>query len=311
MNMKKFIIDKSKMLNIDIIGFTDCEPLIDIEEYLLYRIDNGLATEFEERDIKKRVDPKISMGNCKSIIVIGLSYNVENNESIDFVLKGSLSRSSWGIDYHKVLKQRLQSLADEISKVVEFQYQIYVDQGPLVERELAKKAGVGYYGKNCNIINKDYGSFIFLGYMLTDLGVVSDEIVLADSCDDCDLCIRACPTSALGYDYKLNPKRCISYLTQCKGDIPEELAQKMGIKIYGCDTCQIVCPKNKDVIKNSNKEFLPLDTKGAIDIEELMNMTNREFKLKYGAMAGSWRGKKRLQRNATIALENIKWNKNW
>lgn len=310
MNLKKFIIDKSKELNIDMIGFTDGGPLKNIEEYLNYRFKNNRYTEFEEADIKKRIDPKLTMPNCNTIIVIALSYNVDYNEKPDYEFKGSLSKSSWGIDYHKVLKNKLELLVDEIKKVKDFDYKSFVDTGPLVDRELAYKAGIGYYGKNCSIINEKYGSFIFIGYMLTDLEIEEYDIPVESQCGECDLCLKACPTNALDNSYRLNPRKCISYLTQTKEEIDDELKGKMGIKIYGCDTCQMVCPQNKFINKSCHEEFLPTVTKGALDLKELLTISNREFKQKYGHMSGSWRGKGVLKRNAINALNNIKTSTN-
>lgn len=311
MNLRKYIIDKSKELNIDIIGFTNSEPLFGLEEYLQYRKANNLETEFEEEDIKKRIDPSLTLQGCKSIIVIGLSYNVDFDEKPDFGYKGTLSRSSWGMDYHKVLKNKIELLIEEVKKVKEFEYKYFVDTGPLVDRELAYRAGIGYYGKNCSIINEEYGSFIFIGYILTDLEIEDYDKRKENQCGDCDLCLRACPTNALVQPFRLNPKKCISYLTQAKGELNVDLKGKMGIKIYGCDTCQLVCPKNKNVKKSIHEEFIPRITKGIVDIQELLIMTNREFKDKYGHMAGAWRGKKILQRNAINALENQKNSMNY
>ena len=305
LDMKQYILNKSEELNIDIIGFTDGE-LLNIRNYLKYRIENNLNTEFEEVDIDKRTDPKLTFPDCKSIIVIGISYNIDFESKKLDILKGTLSRSSWGLDYHRVLKEKIENLIHEIKKVVEFNYKYFVDTGPLIDRELAKKASIGYYGKNCSIINKEYGSFIFLGYILTDLNIEFENGYMEDECGDCDLCMKACPTNALEGPYKLNPKRCISYLTQTKDTIPEELLNKMGMKIYGCDTCQLVCPKNKDVRKSLHRGFIPELTNGVIDIEELFSISNRQFKEKYGSMAGSWRGKNILKRNAIIALGNMK-----
>ena len=309
MNLKSIIIEKSKQLNIDKIGFTDGLPLYNIEEYLKSRLESGLQTEFEEEDIQRRIDPRLTFPECKSIIVIAISYNVYFNEKSDKTLTGSLSKSSWGLDYHKVLKEKMDKLILEIKTIKNFNYKSYVDTGPLVERELAHKAGIGYYGKNCSIINDDYGSFIFIGYIMTDLEIESNEEGLESECGECDLCIRACPTNALE-SYKLNPKRCISYLTQTKDIIPVEFRSKMGIKLYGCDTCQQVCPKNKGVKFSSHNEFVPYITRGRMDVAELFSMSNREFKNKYGSMAGSWRGKNVLKRNAIISLGNMKDKKN-
>ena len=304
--IKEYIIKKSKELNIDLIGFADGNPLLDIKEYLHQRINNSINTEFEEIDIEKRIDPKLTFPDCRSIIVIGLSYNVDYKMDDSNILKGSLSKSSWGIDYHKVLREKIEELIHEIRKEIDFNCKYFVDTGPLVDRELAKKAGIGYYGKNCSIINKEYGSFIFFGYILTDLDIDIEERVVEDECGDCNLCVKACPANSLDGKNSMNPKRCISYLTQTKEIIPEELMEKMGIRIYGCDTCQLICPKNKGVKKSTHREFIPELTKGIIEIEELLNMTNRQFKEKYGSMAGSWRGKNILKRNSIIALGNMK-----
>lgn len=303
MNLKQFIIDKAKELNIDLIGFTDCKLLDNLKDYLIMRKLENREIEFEEKDIEKRINPKLIFPSCKTIIVIAMSYNNDFNYVSDYDLKGKVSKSSWGLDYHVVLKDRLKKLIMEIKKIKEFSYKHYVDTGPLIERELARKAGIGYYGKNCSIINDEYGSFIFIGYILTDIDMPVDSPILANKCGDCNLCIKACPTGALEGPFRFNPKKCISYLTQTKMDIPYELREKMGTSIYGCDICQLVCPKNKGVKKSNHIEFL--SNKGYIDIKELLFMSNREFKKKYGSMAGAWRGKNILKRNAIIALGNI------
>lgn len=313
--LNQYILDKSKQLNIDICGFTDSSPLYNLREYLIYREENNIMTEFEEKDIMKRIDPKLTLPSCKSIIVIGISYNVDYQQEAKELPtsenhlvtppKGYLSRASWGIDYHLVLREKMQELILEIQKVKDFNYRYFVDTGPLVERELAKRAGIGYYGKNCSIINDEYGSFIFIGYILTDLDLDYSEGI-KNKCGDCNLCIEACPTGALEGEYKFNPKKCISYLTQTKENIPLELRKKMGSKIYGCDTCQLVCPKNKGIKKTNHKEFSPEITSGYINIEELLEISNKEFKRKYGSMAGAWRGKNILRRNGIITLGNMK-----
>ena len=308
-NINEYVIKKSKELDIDIIGFTDSSPFLGAKEILLRRQKENKQTEFEEKDIEKRINPLITLDSCKSIIVIGISYNIDNHDKVEFGLRGRLSRSSWGIDYHKVLNNKLELLIKELEKELDFEYKSFVDTGPLIDRELAKRAGIGYFGKNCSIINDDYGSFIFLGYILTNLKLDS-SVKVEGKCGDCNLCIKACPTKALEEHYSLNPKRCISYLTQTKENIPLEFREKMGITIYGCDTCQNVCPKNKEIIKSNHKEFIPEITKGYMDIEELLFISNKEFKKRYGNMSGSWRGKTILKRNAIIALGNMKKEEN-
>lgn len=310
MDLKEYIVDKSKELNIDLIGFSDCKPFYNLKDYLIERKKDNKQTEFEEEDIDKRIDPKLTFPECKTIIAIGLSYNTTFDEKPDYRIKAVLSRSSWGIDYHIVLKNKISMLIKEIEKVISFKYKYFVDTGPLVDREIARRAGIGYYGKNCSIINDQYGSFIFIGYILTDLPIDEYSSPVKSKCGDCDLCLRACPTKALEGPYRVNPKRCLSYLTQTKNMIPYELREKMGTRIYGCDTCQMVCPKNKGIKIPNHPEFMPIKTKGYMDIEELLTISNSEFKKKYGEMAGSWRGKSILKRNGIIALGNMRSKEN-
>lgn len=309
--LKQYIINKSKELNIDIIGFTHNGSFLDAKEYLIERFEKKIQTEFEEKDIEKRINPLLTLSSCKSIIVLGISYNVDRIGPIpnEPKLKGLLSKSTWGLDYHNILKDKMEKLIQEINKVKDFEYKYFVDTGPLIDREVAKRAGVGYFGKNCSIINNEYGSFIFLGYILTNLEILPDNEINED-CGDCSLCIKSCPTGALEEPYRVNPKKCISYLTQTKDDIPLYLRDKMSIKIYGCDTCQLVCPKNKGIKKPNHKEFYPEVTNGYMDLEELLHISNKQFKIKYGHMAGSWRGRGLLKRNAIIALGNMKKEEN-
>ncbi|MDY0236495.1 MAG: tRNA epoxyqueuosine(34) reductase QueG [Gudongella sp.] len=303
--LRETILEKAKKIGIEMIGFTRADPFYSIESILKERIAENNSPEFEEKNIEIRLDPKKTMENCKSIIVIGLSYYTDMERKDIPNIKGSLSRSSWGIDYHRVLTEHMKRLVDELEETIEFESMIFTDTGPLVDRELAYRAGIGYYGKNCSLINPKYGSFFFIGYILTNLDIAENDILLQNQCGDCELCLKACPTNALLGSGKLDTKRCISYLTQTKKPIKEELARKMGIKIYGCDTCQLVCPKNRGIEKSTHIEFKPYKTGGFVDIEELVEMSKRAFNSKYGDMSGSWRGKNVLIRNSLIALNNI------
>lgn len=306
MDLKQYIIDKSKDINIDIIGFAKVEKLDRMYDFLKKRKEKGYNIDFEEKDIFLRTDPSLLMPESRTIIAIGISYNIEYKIIYPKEVRwhGLLSKSSWGEDYHRVLRNKMEMLVNEISKVADFKYTICVDTCPLIDREVAKKAGIGWYGKNCSIINDEFGSFIFLGYILTDLYLKENQKV-EEKCGNCKLCMDACPVGAIQEGYIINTKRCISYLTQTKDNIPYELREKMGTKIYGCDTCQHVCPKNKKVLKGNSKEFVPELTNGIIDIKEIMTISNKEFKAKYGSMSGAWRGKNILKRNAIIALANI------
>ena len=304
MDIGKYIMKKSKELDIDIIGFTSCEPLHGLKGYLMERKNIGRETEFEERDMEKRMNPRATLPGCKSIVVVGISYNSEFKPRPSRKPWGKLSRSSWGLDYHEVLWDRMERLIGAIQEKRGFNYKCFVDTGPLVDRELARNAGIGYYGKNCSIINPKYGSFIFIGYILTDLDIEVKPTVLEEECGICTQCIKACPTGALESPYGFNPMKCISYLTQTKERIPYELRKHMGNSIYGCDICQNVCPKNRNIAMGNYKEFIPRDDKGYIDIEGILSISNKDFNAKFGSMAGAWRGRNIWRRNAIIALGN-------
>ncbi len=316
MDLKNYIIDKSKEIGIDIIGFTNADNFEDIDKVLEKRRAKNYETEFEEVDIKKRISPKQILETGESIIVIGVNYYLNIQDKIDCKKnkpKGKLSKSSIGKDYHILLKHKMELLVDEIKKLeINFDYFIGVDTTPLLDRYLAKQAGVGWYGKNSNIINEKHGSFIFLGYVITSLEIKEDSSI-EDKCGDCNRCIRSCPVGAIKTNYELNATRCISYLTQTKDEIEYDLREKMGIQLYGCDICQLVCPKNQDIIENSKTiSYEKTDSIKSdnlmeyVDIEELFSMSNREFKEKYGDIAFSWRGKNVIKRNGIIALGNLK-----
>lgn len=289
--------------NIDKIGFCNAEPFYNVRKILLERAEKGFLSGFEEKDIEKRINPKLTMTNVKSIIMIAESYNKKCDFKVDDKLRGEISISAVGKDYHTILKEKLNILGEYIKKIEpEAEYMIFADTGPLVDREVAKRAGIGWQGKNGAIITEEFGSWVFLGYMLLNVEIPSDEPMEKD-CGECRRCILACPTSALRDNFEFCATECVSFLTQTKENIPYEKTLKMGKQIYGCDVCQKVCPYNKNgIIKEIIKDIDMVKP----DLEEILNISNAEFKKRFGVTSAGWRGKKVLQRNAVIALGNIK-----
>ena len=310
---RKILENIAKEIEIDIISVTDANPLSEYKEYLEKRIESNANVEFEETNVEKRIDPKLLLESVKSIIVVGISYNtgykteINNNDT----LYGKLSSISYGEDYHNIVNEKLDLLATKIEESgVIFEWRKFVDTGPLLDKAIALKAGIGWQGKNTLIINEKYGSKISIGYLLTDIEMTEFEVSNSNAqkvdCGECNICINACPTKALKGDYTMDSKKCVSYLTQTKEEIPYELRSKMGLQVYGCDICQLVCPHNKSVYLTEDKSYLPEKTLGLVDIEELFNMSKSEFQEKYGNMTGAWRGKNVLLRNSAIALANMK-----
>ena len=180
-----------------------------------------------------------------------------------------------------------------------------VDTGELVDRAVAERAGIGWSGKNCSIITPEFGSYVYLGEMITNIPFEPDEPI-ENECGDCTLCLDVCPTGALVQPGQLNAQHCVAFLTQTKDFMPDEFRGEIGNRIYGCDTCQTVCPKNKRKFNWIHDEFKPDPELAKPLLQPLLNISNKEFKSKFGPMSGSWRGKKPIQRNAIIALAHFK-----
>ncbi|MCC5910239.1 MAG: tRNA epoxyqueuosine(34) reductase QueG [Clostridiaceae bacterium] len=309
MNLKSRVIEYTKSIGVDLIGFTTAEPFEDIREVLQLRQQQGHFSGFEEKNIELRVDPKKTLEDAESIIVIAMSYysdeEVLPTENPKF--HGELARTAWGIDYHTILQDKLQQIASFIEKEKEdFNYKIFVDTGPLVDRQVAYRAGLGWYGYNSLLINKEYGSWIFIGYMLNNLKFQSDAPITGCQCLGCNLCIKHCPKGAIEAPYQFNANKCMSNILQKKEDVSEEDRSILGKNLYGCDICQKVCPHNKEIKVSQCSDFKPQNPPHKPDLIELLHISNKGFKESYGTTSAGWRGKKVLQRNALIALVNHK-----
>lgn len=300
--MKQLIIEIANSIGIEIIGFTNVLDYSYLSDILADRTNNGYSCEFEEQDIAKRTDVRNMFPECKSIIAIGVPYAEGYKKPITDDM-GLLSVVSFGKDYHQKIKGILKKFAEKIREHIDFKYEICVDTSPLIDREICKNAGIGNYGKNTLLINENYGSFINLGYLLTDLDIEcgrrKDNINI---CGECQICIKNCPNNAILKNGGINARKCVSYLTQTKNYIPFEYRKSIGNQIYGCDVCQLVCPKNKiNSEKNPAADYSSL----LIDLKELIQISNKEFALKYGMLSGSWRGRNIWKRNAIIAAGNL------
>lgn len=307
--LKEEIRAKAPELGIDKIGFASADPFEALRGILLRHREQGFESGFEEPDIEKRVRPELSLSEPRSIIAIAVAYpsKLPNPpKSKPGAYRGIISRSSWGQDYHKVLNDRLNRLESFIrEKVPDVRMKSMVDTGALVDRAVAERAGIGWSAKNCSIITPEWGSWVYLGEMITNLPFPPDTPITED-CGDCTLCIDACPTGALVGPGQLNAQRCISFVTQTKGWVDDELKEKIGNRLYGCDTCQIVCPKNRGKNWTHQPELQPDPELVKPLLLPLLTMSNRQFKERYGDVAASWRGKKPIQRNAIIALGKFK-----
>lgn len=307
--LKEEVIAYSKTIGIDKIGFTTADPFTELKNRLIRQQELGYQSGFEEPDIEKRVTPAMLLPEPRSIISIALAYPSKMKVRIEGrkgERRGFFSRASWGLDYHHILRDRLKKLeAFILEKVPEARLKSMVDTGELSDRAVAVRAGIGWSGKNCAVMTPEFGSYVYIGEMITSLPFAADT-PMEDQCGSCTACIDACPTGALVQGGQINAQRCIAFLTQTKAVIPEEFRDKIGNRVYGCDSCQTSCPvnKGKDFHFHEEMEADPETAKPLL--RPMLKMSNREFKNRFGPVAGSWRGKRPIQRNAIIALAHFK-----
>lgn len=305
--LKQEVIDYAHSIGIDSIGFTTADPFDELKKKLADYHNKGYASGFEESDIALRTEPKLSLPSARSIIAIAVGYPNKLKgapKSVRGDRRGMFARASWGQDYHTIMRNRLDKLGEFLKeKVPDVEIQSMVDTGVLSDRAVAERAGLGFAGKNGFIINEDLGTWTYLGEMLVSIPFKPDDPVI-DSCGDCNICVDRCPTGALVGNGQLNSQKCISFLTQTKGYLKDEYRYKIGNRLYGCDTCQQVCPRNRGI--NTQHDDIVLEPEILKPrLVRLLKMSNKEFKNTYGHLAGAWRGKKPIQRNAIVALAHF------
>jgi epoxyqueuosine reductase len=306
---KDEMIAAAASLGIDKLRITSADPFVELKERLIRHRERGHESGFEESDLDLRTEPALLLPEARSIIAIAVAYPSKLKDapvSEPGKRRGILSRSAWGEDYHQALRRRLEKLTEWILlRVPNAKLLSMVDTGALSDRAVAERSGIGWSGKNCSVITPEWGSWVYLGEMVTDLPLPPD-IPIMDGCGDCTICIDACPTGALVGPGQLNAQKCISFVTQTKGLVEDEMMVKIGNRLYGCDTCQIVCPVNRKIDTRHHKELLPDPEVAKPLLRPILTMNNREFKEKFGSGSASWRGRKPIQRNALIALGNFR-----
>jgi len=307
--LKEDVRAYARTIGIDKIGFATAEPFAELKERFRRQQELGYASGFEEPDLDKRTDPRRTLPDARSIIAIALAYPTRLKDaprSRPGAYRGLLARSAWGEDYHRVLRRKLEALADYLRQRVDgVQVAIMVDTGALSDRAVAERAGLGWIGKNTMLITPEFGSWVYLGEMVTNLPFPPD-VPVTEACGDCTRCLDHCHTGALVAPGQLNAQRCVSYLTQTKDFLPEEFRDVIGNRLYGCDTCQLVCPYNRGINPTHQEAFAPDPDVVKPLLQPLLTMSNREFRERFGHSAASWRGKKPLQRNAILALAHYR-----
>lgn len=288
------------------VGIAPAEPLDLAERAIRERVESGYLRNygFARRPAGYFTTPQSALPGARSIVVVALSYlNLEKQQDAT-TPRGRVAGSACGRDYHTVVEKLLRELGEWLSNEVGgATYRVCVDTGPLIDRAAAREAGIGSYGKNTAIITPEAGSWVVLGELITDLELQPDVPAPLEECGDCSICIRACPSGAITGPFVIDQTKCISHLTQMKGPIPRELRPVIGDRIYGCDVCQEICPKNARVRTGNYPSDIGLGPRPKLI--PLLNIDDREFEELIGPTAIGWIGRSRFRRNVAVALGNI------
>jgi epoxyqueuosine reductase len=296
-------------LGFQAVGIADTD-LSAAEPRLKAWLASGFAGELDymRRHGTKRTRPPSLVPGTVRVISARMDYRPDAADSLGVLADGSkafVARYALGRDYHKVLRARLQRLAHRIAEEVgRFGYRVFTDSAPVMEVELARKAGLGWRGKHTLLIARDAGSFFFLGDIYTDLPLPADAPV-GEHCGRCKKCIDVCPTRAIVGPYRLDARRCISYLTiELKGSIPAELRPLVGNRVYGCDDCQLVCPWNRYARTTPEPDFRVRNGLDRAELIELFAWTEEEFRTRMAGSAILRIGYERWLRNLAVGLGN-------
>ncbi len=299
-------------LGFDAVGISGID-LGTAEQCLQDWLDAGYHGEMDymARHGSKRARPAELVPGTLSIISVRINYmkNAQGQKEMSDILadgnRAYISRYAMGRDYHKVLRNRLQDLAEKVQdEVGKFGYRVFTDSAPVLEVEIAKRAGLGWRGKHTLLLNRDAGSYFFLGEIYTDLPLPHDEPI-SDHCGSCTACIDACPTGAIIAPYQVDARRCISYLTiELKEAIPEEFRPLIGNRVYGCDDCQLCCPWNRFAQLSPEDDFAVRNGLDVVTLVELFAWTEQEFEDRLTGSAIRRIGYERWLRNIAVGLGN-------
>ena len=302
------IRERARALGFQKVGIVRAEPLggerVRLEEWLRQGLNGEMA--WMARDTERRTTPAQYLEGARSVVVVAMNYYTPHNHT-EGAATGKISRYAWGDDYHDVLSERLRALLAWIKEEwPEAEGRVCVDAQPTMDKAWAERAGLGWIGKHSNLITREYGSWVFLGELFLNLELDYGDAPIEDHCGTCTLCLEACPTQAIREPYVVDATRCISYATiEVRGpELPEEVAGHLDGWLYGCDTCQDVCPWNRFEQPTDEARFEPRADSVSADLTNILELTPdtyaarfRRSPIKRAKLAG-------LQRNARALLES-------
>jgi epoxyqueuosine reductase len=257
-----------------------------------------------ERRARERADPVALWPAARSVVSLAINYGPAEPAlaALDDPQTGAISVYARGRDYHKVLKKRLKAFGRWIAGRYACEVKVFADTAPVMEKPLAQRAGLGWIGKHTNLVSRRFGSWLFLGEIFTTLDLPSDQAAV-DRCGSCDACVRACPTGALDAPYRIDARRCLSYLTiEHPGAVPAEWALRFGNRIYGCDDCLAACPWNRFATPTPHEELRARAELDRLPLASLSTIDDARFRALFAGTAIKRSGRDRIVRNAEIAL---------
>jgi len=307
--VKELIRDKARELGFDAVGFTAPRIAPEKRDHLNRFLADGRHGDMAwmETSDGRRADPNALMDGLRSVIALGVNYGLPTDPTAILSRKerGAISVYAQGArDYHDVIKKRLKRLGRWIADEFDADIRVYVDTAPVMEKPLAQAAGIGWQGKHTNLVSREYGSWLFLAEVFTSLDLEPDPPE-TDRCGSCTRCIDVCPTGAITEPYRLDARRCISYLTiEHKGHIAPDLMASMGNHIYGCDDCLAVCPWNRFSTLAGLSDFHPRAELTAPRLSDLAELDDGGFGSLFRGTAIKRTGRDRFIRNVLVAIAN-------
>jgi epoxyqueuosine reductase len=301
------IKEKASELGFDLCGITHSRSLKERENIISAWCSSGMNGEMSylAENIERRINPEFLVPDAKSLVVTGLNYYTDIKQAEPGV--PVISRYAYGVNYHDVIKRKLYKLLTFIKSIEpKTEGRPFADSAPLLEKAWANEAGLGWQGKHSIVINKEIGSFFFIGILVLNIQLDYDNPLKGEYCGNCRLCIDLCPTGAINENRTIDARKCIANLTiENRGPIPEEIIPKIGGRVYGCDRCQEVCPWNKNAKPNKNPEFeLPGEVE-RMTSEEWLNLSREQFDRLFKRSAIARRKYDPFMRNVEIVAKGV------
>jgi epoxyqueuosine reductase len=307
-DLKSALAHEARALGFDCVGVTDPDAIAQAAQHFRAFLDAGAHGDMDWLAARpeRRMDPRVLWPGVRSVIMLGVNYGPDENPLaiLQQRTRGAISVYAQGDDYHDVIKKRLKMLARWLVAASGAEVKVFVDTAAVMEKPLAQAAGLGWQGKHTNLVSREFGSWLFLGAIFTAAELPRDEAEI-DHCGSCRACLDICPTAAFPAPYKLDARRCISYLTiENKEPIPHEFRKAIGNRIYGCDDCLAACPWNKFAQAGRETKLAARDALRAPDLAELVRLDDAAFRALFPKSPVKRIGRDRFIRNVLIAIGN-------